>query len=243
MAAPSEGKPISRLRGDTLVDQVVHEIRQMILTGTVEPGGFLPTRRQLAEEFGVGLSTIHEATQALSAVGMLASRPGKGTWVREDALDVLIHPEAVHTRLGELNARKVYEARAVIEIALTEMAAKRGTTEDIKHIWDALERMEASIEDSEAFVDADLDFHLTVARASKNELLEQFYHLSRKLIVDVIHEMVSLPGVKEDSIPYQRAIIEAIENKDPARARKAAEDHMAYVDELLNRWGEQPEGS
>jgi DNA-binding FadR family transcriptional regulator len=102
--------------------------------------------------------------------------------------------------------------------------------------------MEASIEDSEAFVDADLDFHLTVARASKNELLEQFYHLSRKLIVDVIHEMVSLPGVKEDSIPYQRAIIEAIENKDPARARKAAEDHMAYVDELLNRWGEQPEG-
>jgi DNA-binding FadR family transcriptional regulator len=189
----------------------------------------------------VGLSTIQEAIQALSAVGMLDSRAGKGTWVREDALDVLIHPEAVRTRLGELNAGKVYEARGVVEIALTEMAAARASSEDVEHIWDAMHRMEACVTDTEAFVAADLDFHLAVARAGGNELLEQFYHLSRKLIVDVIHEMVSLPGVKEDSIPYQLAIIEAIEQGDPARARQAAVDHMAYVDNLLNRWVEDPE--
>jgi DNA-binding FadR family transcriptional regulator len=121
------------------------------------------------------------------------------------------------------------------------MAAKRATVEDIKRIWDAMERMEASIGDNEAFVEADLDFHLGVARASKNELLEQFYHLSRKLIVEVIQEMVSLPGVKEDSIPYQRAIIEAIDDGDPARARQAAVDHMAYVEDLLDCSIEQPE--
>ncbi|MGD2177959.1 MAG: FadR/GntR family transcriptional regulator [Anaerolineae bacterium] len=232
----------SGIHGNTLVDEVVDEIRRMILTGTIEPGGFLPTRRELAEQFGVGLSTVHEAIQALSAVGMLASRPGRGTWVREDALDVLIHPEAVRTRLGELNARKLYEARAVIEIALTAMAAERATAEDIREIWDAMERMEAAIGDNEAFVEADLDFHLAVARASRNELLEQFYHLSRKLIVEVIHEMVNLPGVKENSIPYQRAIIEAIQRGDPPRARQAAVDHMAYVDDLLNRRLEQPDG-
>jgi GntR family transcriptional repressor for pyruvate dehydrogenase complex len=223
------------------VDEVVREIRQMILTGTIEPGGFLPTRKELAQRFGVGLSTVHEAIQALSAVGMLASRPGKGTWVRGDALDVLIHPEVVRTRLGELNARQVYEARAVIEIALTEMAAQRATAEDIVDIWDAMERMEASIDNDEAFVEADLAFHLAVARASKNELLEQFYHLSRKLIVEVIHEMVNLPGVMEGSIPYQRAIIRAIEQGDSARARQAAVDHMAYVDDMLDCWVEQPE--
>jgi GntR family transcriptional repressor for pyruvate dehydrogenase complex len=230
------------VRGDTLVDEVVHEIRHMILTGTIEPGGFLPTRRELAEQFGVGLSTVHEAIQALSAVGMLASRAGKGTWVRSDALDVWIHPQAVRTRLGELKARRVYEARAVIEIALTEMAAERATPEDIQDIRDALERMEVSVGDSEAFVESDLAFHLAVARAGKNQLLEQFYHLLRKLIVEVIHEMVSLPGVKEDSIPYQRAIIEAIDQRDPTRARQAAVDHMAYVDDLLNRWVEPPQG-
>jgi len=226
----------TRLSTSTLVDDVAEEIRQMILTGEIEPGEFLPTRKELAAEFGVGLSTVQEAIQALSAVGMLASRAGKGTWVREDALDVLIHPEAVRTRLGKLNARKVYEARGVIEIALTEMAAERATREDIDRIWRALERMKARVGDTEAFVDADLDFHLAVARASKNELLEQFYHLSRKLLVEVIQEMVSLPSVKEDSIPYQRAIVESIESKDPELARRAAEEHMDYVDDLLDKW-------
>jgi GntR family transcriptional repressor for pyruvate dehydrogenase complex len=226
----------SQVSASTLVDDVTEEIRRMILTGEVEPGEFLPTRKELAAQFGVGLSTVQEAIQALSAVGMLASRPGKGTWVREDALDSLIHPEAVRTRLGELNAEKVYEARGVIEIALTEMAARRATANDVQAIWSALERMESTIEDDEDFVEADLDFHLAVARAGRNELLEQFYHLSRRLVVQVIMEVLHLPKVKQDSIPYQRAIVEAIEAGDPDRAREAAEAHMAYVDSLLERW-------
>jgi len=93
--------------------------------------------------------------------------------------------------------------------------------------------MEAKVDDNAAFVEADLDFHLAVARAGKNELLEQFYNLLRKMIVEVIHEMLKLPHVKEDSIPYQRAIVEAIEAGDPERAQEAAVAHMAYVDELL----------
>ena len=229
----------TELAGSTLVDDVTEEIRRMILTGEVEPGEFLPTRKELAAQFGVGLSTVQEAIQALSAVGMLASRPGKGTWVREDALDSLIHPEAVRTRLGELNAEKVYEARGVIEIALTEMAARRAAPEQVEAIWSALERMEATIDDDEAFVEADLDFHLMVARAGGNELLEQFYHLSRRLVVQVITEVLHLPKVKQDSIPYQRAIAEAIEAGDPERSRRAAEEHMAYVDSLLERWSDR----
>jgi len=226
----------SRVSSSTLVDDVADEIRRMILTGEVEPGEFLPTRKELAEQFGVGLSTIQEAIQALSAVGMLESRPGKGTWVREDALDVLIHPEAVRTRLGELDLHKIYEARGAIEVALTKMAAQRATPEDIDRIEGALERMEGSVDDDDAFVEADLGFHLGVARASKNELLEQFYHLSRKLIAEAIHEMVGLSGVKQESILHQRAVLAAIEEGDPGRAEEAAVRHMAYVDQLLDRW-------
>jgi DNA-binding FadR family transcriptional regulator len=88
-------------------------------------------------------------------------------------------------------------------------------------------------------VEADLDFHLAVARAGRNELLEQFYHLSRRLIVQVITEVLNLPGVKRDSIPYQRAIAEAIERGDPEEAHRAAVSHMAYVDELLETRVEQ----
>ncbi len=226
----------SQIHTNTLVDDVVDQIRQKILAGEMQPGDFLPTRRQLASLYGVGLSTVHEAIQALSAVGMLDSRPGKGTWVREDALDGLIHPETVRTRLGDLNIAGVYEARSVMEVTLTRMAAQRSTPVDIGRIRGALERMEACLENNEGFVAADLDFHLAVAKASKNELLEQFYYLSRRLIAEAIHEMVHRPGVKQDSILYQRAILGAIEDHDPEAAEQAARSHMGYVDGLLKHW-------
>jgi len=222
------------IRTRSLVDRVADEIRQMILTGQVQPGEFLLTRKELAAQFGVGLSTVHEAIQALTAVGMLESRPGKGTWVRDDTLDTLIHPAVIKTRLGELRARQVYEARFVIEVALTELAAKRATPEEIGQIWHALEAMEARVEDNQAFVEADLEFHLAVAKASHNELLEQFYHLSRKLLTELIGEMLKLPNVKEESIHIQRAIAQAIEQGDPDQARRAAVDHMEHVERWLD---------
>jgi GntR family transcriptional repressor for pyruvate dehydrogenase complex len=225
---------IASRQRSTLVADVTQELRQMILTGKVQSGEFLPSRKDLAAQFGVGLSTVNEAIQALTAVGMVESHPGKGTWVRHDALDTLIHPAVVKTRLGELNAGKVYEARSVIEVALTEFAAQRATPEDIERIWDALEAMEAAVENDRAFVEADLEFHLAVAKAGHNDLLEQFYHLARKLLSEVITEMVRLPKVKEDSIRLQKAIAEAIEQRDLHKARQAARNHWLYISHVLD---------
>jgi len=219
---------------NTLVADVAHELRQMILTGKIQPGEFLPSRKDLAVQFGVGLSTVQEAIQALTALGLLESRPGKGTWVREDALDALIHPAMVKARLGELNAQQVYEARSVIEVALTEFAAQRATPEDIQRIWDALRAMEATVDNDGAFVEADLEFHLAVAKAGHNELLEQFYHLARRLLSEVITEMVKLPKVKEKSILFQKAIAEAIEQRDVRKARQAALNHWVYIGHVLD---------
>lgn len=218
----------------TLVADITQELRQMILTGKVQSGEFLPSRKDLAAQFGVGLSTVHEAIQVLTAVGMIESHPGKGTWVRHDALDTLIHPAVVNTRLGELDAREVYEARSVIEVALTELAAQQATPEDIKRIWDALKAMEATVENEGAFVEADLEFHLAVAKAGHNDLLEQFYHLARKLLSEVITKMVKLPKVKDESIRFQRAIAEAIEQRDVHKARQAALNHWVYIGHVLD---------
>lgn len=225
-------------RRSTLVNGVVKELRQMILSGQIPPGQFLPPRKTLAAQFGVGLSTIHEAIQALAAIGMVSSHPGKGTWVRPDALDTLIHPTVVEARMGHLNARQVYEARSVIEVALTELAARRAAPADIDRIWAALHAMEAAVNNNTAFVEADLEFHLAVARAGHNDLLEQLYHLARKLLADVITEMVRLPNVKEDAIRFQKAIAQAIVEHNPGKARRAATAHMRSVEHILSTLGE-----
>lgn len=225
----------------TLVAAVVHELQEMIINQEVKPGEFLPPRKELAIRFGVGLSTIQEATQALTAMGMLASRPGKGTWVRQDALETLIPTSTVDTRLGELDARKLYDARSVIEVGLTEFAAQHATPRDVEEIQAALERMKTSLDDEEAFVEADLAFHLAVAKAGHNELLEQFYHLSRKLMADVITELVKLPNVKQDAIRIQEEIAAAIEQHDRPAARRAALRHMEAIEQLIDTWSSRSE--
>ena len=111
----------------SLVDDTAAELRQMILGGQFQPGQFLPPQKELAARFGVGASTMREAVQTLIAVGLLQSHPGKGTWVREDSGAGLIHPQAVRSRLGKLNAHSLAEARSVVEVALTELAATRAS--------------------------------------------------------------------------------------------------------------------
>ena len=201
----------------------------------MRPGEFLPPQRELASRFGVGTSTIREAVQSLVTVGLLQSRAGKGTWVRGDATAGLIHPQAIKARLGELNAASLYEARAVIEVALTETAAARATPEDLQRIRDALQAMRETVHDTAAFVRADLEFHFAVACAGHNDLLAQFYQVSRSLLLEATHELVSLPAVKEESIQIQAAILQAIEQGNPYQARKAAEEHMRYINRLLEQ--------
>jgi GntR family transcriptional repressor for pyruvate dehydrogenase complex len=133
-----------------------------------------------------------------------------------------------------LDARQVYEARSVIEVALTEMAAERAAPENTEEIWSALGDMEAEIEDDEQFARADLAFHLAVARAGQNIVLEQLYHLSRRMLSRAIVDWVGRPGVKEESLRLQRIIAQTIDQGDPDRARQAAMDHMTYIAGLLD---------
>ena len=221
----------------TIVDDIAEELRTLILSGQLKPGQYLQPQKVMAERYGVGLSTLRESIQALEAVGLVASHPGKGTWVRLDALDTVFNSTEVKTRLGELNAQQVYESRSVIEVGLTRFAALRASADEISAIWNALNKMEAGLMDELAFVQADLEFHLAVARAGHNQLLEQFYYLVRDLLSEVITEMVLLPNVKEESIVLQRLIAQAIQAHQVDKAEAASLAHMQYIETLLKFYG------
>jgi len=218
---------------NTLVTYAARELSQMILKGEFSPGQFLPPQKDLAGQLGVGASTLREAIQGLVAMGVLESHSGKGTWVRRDALENLATPAALKARLTSLHAGMVLETRAVIEVSITELAAQRATPADVERIRSALNAMIAAVDDDDAFVKADLEFHSGVAEASHNELLIQFYHLARKLLAEVIAELVKLPSVKQDAIAVQTAIVQAIERHDADEARIEAVKHMNDVARLL----------
>lgn len=218
---------------NTLVDDAADKIRQMIFDGQIKPGEMLPPRKELAAQFGVGISTIHEAVKSLDAVGLVESRPGKGTWVRHDALDSAIRPSIITNRFGDIDIETIYEARLMLEVSLAELAAQKATPEDIEAIWEAFHASQAVIHDNEAFARLDWDFHMAVAKAGHNVLIETFYHLSRELLFDIILEIIKKPTVKEEGSQYHRAQIEAIEKHDVEAARQAAYQNMLHLKEKM----------
>jgi len=214
---------------NTLADDAADKIRQMIFDGQIKPGELLPPRRELAAQLEVGISTIHEAVKSLDAVGLVESRPGKGTWVRADALESVIHPSLITNRFGKIDVETIYEARLTLEIALAELAAQKATPEEIEAIWAAFEAAQVVIDDNQAFAKMDWDFHMSIAKAAHNVLLETFYHLSHELLLEFVIDVIQLPTVKEDASEYHRQEAEAIANHDVDAARKAAHDHMLYL--------------
>jgi GntR family transcriptional repressor for pyruvate dehydrogenase complex len=183
----------------------------------------------LAAQLGVGISTIHEAIKSLDAVGLVESRPGKGTWVRHNALESVINPSFITNRFGSLDVETIYEARLMLEVALAELAAQKATPEDVQAMWNAFDAAQAVIDDNEEFARLDWDFHLTIAKAGHNVLIETFYHLSRELLLDFVIDVIKLPKVKEDASDFHRLQAEAIANHDVEAARKAALEHMLYL--------------
>ena len=220
---------------DTLTDRAIREIQQIILRGEINPGDWMPPQPELAQRFDVGLSTIREAIKALTLVGVVNPQPGRGTQVTDDALSILNASSLVRTRLEEMDAIKLCEARQFFEVGLSMLAAERADDEDIARIEDALARMtEAEREDDDKpWIAADLDYHQAVARAARNDLLEQFYHISRGLLAQTMEYLVAMPHAKARGLELQIYVLDAIRAHDPEAARESADQLMRYMGELM----------
>ena len=213
----------------TLVDRTADHIRQMIFAGQIKPGDLLPSRKDLAAQFGVGIATIHEAVKSLDAVGLVESRSGKGTWVSHNALESVIHPSMILNRFGPIDVYAVYEARVALEVALAELAAEKATPQEIEQMLSHLAAAQKVIADDDEFVREDWDFHMTVARATHNVLLEAFYNLSRELLIELIRDVIRIPLVKQEASQLHLEEAQAIAAHDVDAAREAARRHMLYI--------------
>jgi DNA-binding FadR family transcriptional regulator len=221
------------LSRDGLTDQVITRIQERIWSGDIVPGSLLPTQKELASQFGVGLSTIREAIRALAHIGLVEVIPGKGTKILPDALRILTNEKGLQAALSTVNLEEFYEARGVIEIALTAFAAERATEENLQKLSDLLAEMELADKDNDLdrFSIADIQFHLTVAQASKNSVLEKMYLLTLNIMAHMIEVYNKLPGGAANTLKYHRQIFEGIASGDTNLTQNAS-DPKKYRENL-----------
>ena len=225
--SPQVLMPVGRSR--TLTEAIAGQLIQLIMNGQYETGERLPSEFELARKFKAGRGAVREALKALSIIGLVRVRRGKGTFVgRRESF--LTHPLSMGVN-AETGLQRLIEARKLIEVELAGLAGERASADQIQYIEPNLIQMRESAKAGryEEYLEADMGFHFGIAAAADNFILCQFITLIRNLMLQWISESLSLPGVAEEALRQHSRIFAAIKSHKPAAAREAMERHLLVM--------------
>jgi GntR family transcriptional regulator, transcriptional repressor for pyruvate dehydrogenase complex len=221
-------QPIQSAR---LYEKIVLQIETQILNGKLRAGDRLPNERDLAQQFHVSRTAVREAVKTLREKGLVASHQGRGTFITDSTASTVRHSLGVMMRMGTTAARgaaDLAEAREILEPEIAALAATRATPAQIAAMREAIATMDAALKDAEAYVKADLDFHLALAQATQNLLIPALIDP----IVDLLREQrkgTFRRGGAAHGQRYHKRILEAISLRDADAARAAMHGHLNQV--------------
>jgi len=228
-------KPTSmRIERKRVTDQIIDQVIAMISEGKFKPGDKLPSETALMELFGVGRSSLREAVGALSLIGMLTVRPGHGTHVAPSAGESFAKPLRWGMFVGwREKLHEFIEARIALEQTLVGMAAERATEAEIEEIRRAHNLLKASKLTRRNAIQADLDFHVSIANASHNSVLARFLEELRQPVRNWMEQKASLFGGYDRVYEQHDAVFNAILKRDPVQAQRMIKEHLEAVGERL----------
>jgi DNA-binding FadR family transcriptional regulator len=121
----------------------------------------------------------------------------------------------------------VCETRLILETELAALSAERITDSELAAIGKLVERMGQHLEaEDSSFEDLDLEFHLQLAASSKNPVLQQLMNPIRDLVFEWIVKSQQFPGLRLNAHQQHQAILQALIQRKPEKARKAMRDHL-----------------
>ena len=224
------------VRSSRLYEQIVQQVEESIQKGALKSGDKLPPERDLAQQFGVSRTAVREAVKALREKGFVEAYPGRGTFIMETGS----HPMRLSldrmVKAGQAEgSRYLTEVREMMEPEIAAMAAERADGEDLAAMRESLEVMDRAKRDPEAFIEADLDFHLALAEAAANPIILSLIYSIVGLLREQRMGIFQVEGGPERGQYHHKRILEAVEHRDSAGAREAMKAHMRQVREDSRR--------
>jgi GntR family transcriptional repressor for pyruvate dehydrogenase complex len=225
-AIKSKLRPVIK---SSISDKIVDQIMSLIASGDLKPGQRLPAERELCQHFGAGRSSLREALRCLCIVGVLSARAGEGTSVASDGGKFL--GKIVEWRIitEQHDIEDLVQARIALESVTAACAARLAGKEELARFDLLLTKMKAAVVDEKRFAALDLEFHVTVAAASKNFLIYDLVSTIRGQFAKALTRVLLLPNARPLSLNEHISIIHAIRCHDPIAASKAMQDHLEAV--------------
>jgi GntR family transcriptional repressor for pyruvate dehydrogenase complex len=218
------------VRASRLYEQIVQQIEASILKGTLKPGDQLPAERELAQQFGVSRTAIREAVKALREKGLVEAYSGRGTFITNGTSQAIRQSLDLLVKIGQPEgSAHLVEVREILEPEIAALAAGRADDQDRDALREAVAVMDRARQDSDAFIEADLDFHLSLAEAAANPIILSLIDSIVGLLREQRMRTFYVQGGPERGQYHHNRILEAIEQRDPDKAREYMRAHLQQV--------------
>lgn len=212
-----------------LTMQVVDHVRALISSGQVKPGDRLPPERDLARQLKISRSSLRAGIGFLSAMGVLKSRHGAGTFVSNGPPALDSNSLSVLGVLHGFLPWQMFEARIVIESNVAALAAERATEEHIAELAEEVTEMYAALNDPQEYLIHDVRFHRTVARASGNPILGALMETITANLYQNRSQTVENSQDLKQAAEMHREIYNAIRSRNVQAARQTMEQHLSLA--------------
>jgi DNA-binding FadR family transcriptional regulator len=233
--------PLAVIEPRRLYRRIADQLRQLIDDGEYPVGSRLPTERELAEKLGVSRPTVREALIALEVEGRLRIRVGSGIYVIHQPPTAVVSPDSPIEGSFE-----ILRARAFVESAVAEEAARQAKPDDVARLDRVLAQGKRRQRSRERYLVSDRGFHTAVAVTLDNAVLVRFVGELFDLRVNPYFKQ--LEQLTEDQsfrvLAHEEhcAIRDAIAARDPAGARAAMHHHLECSHQRFARdFGELPQ--
>jgi GntR family transcriptional repressor for pyruvate dehydrogenase complex len=220
------------IKNTKVYEQVVQQIKQMIIDGTLKKGDKLPSERELSEQLQVSRASIREAIKSLEVIGLLEARQGAGNYIKESFDQILFEPMSMMFMLESRNPKEIVEIREALELEAVVLAAKNIDENELEEIRLLVEDIKNS-GDEEVTAVYDKRFHYTIAKASKNVLIVSVLNVISSLIDVVIvgsrKKILSEQANKARLSKQHELIYTALMNKSSDEAYEAMKGHFKLI--------------
>jgi GntR family transcriptional repressor for pyruvate dehydrogenase complex len=216
---------------------VLEHIKKQIISGQLTLGQKLPSVVDFAELFGVGRSTIREALSALKAMGWLDIQHGGGTYVsatlplQTDDDDLFQKAESI---------QELLQIRIILETGSAGLAAKNRTSDDLRQLQAIIDQMLSHVSDEVASEQADVDFHVMIAKSTHNSLIIQLMESLSSKIHSMMRDTRKLWFFSSQSsslrlIEEHQNIYQHILDQNEASAIDIMRQHIEKVERILSK--------
>lgn len=229
-------------------DLVAEEVVRSLARGDYAAGDRLPTEPRLQESYGVSRTVLREALKFVEGRGMITIRQGRGAVVQPvrswDLLDPLVLSSMLEHHPTPEAFEQLMAVRAMLEPDLARAAAERISADDLEELRRLLDRMVHELDQPEAFLLHDVEFHDVINRSAGNLIALSIMNTIELPLRSSRRLTNSIPRALDQAQDAHQLIYDELVAHEPARAAEAMRQHLSWSrDQLLLRWSRRPDSS